>query len=68
MTPGAVVAMCNVLGFTDTTTTFHSQWHREMHDLSAPPLQREMFTVVAHRSAESAQYWNRPATDGAPRR
>jgi hypothetical protein len=38
-------------GFTDTTTTFHSQLHHLGHDMEKPPVEMSMFTVVADRPA-----------------
>ncbi len=47
--PGAVVAMLKRLGFSTTTTTFHTQRHHLGHQMDAPPVDMSLFTVVADR-------------------
>ncbi|MGH8981992.1 MAG: class I SAM-dependent methyltransferase [Acidimicrobiales bacterium] len=49
MTAGAVVRMLERLGFTETQVTFHTQLHHIDHDLTKPPQEVTMFTVVARR-------------------
>jgi SAM-dependent methyltransferase len=47
--PGAVVAMLRRLGFSKTTVTCHSQRHRLGHDMTSPPVEMPLFTVVGDR-------------------
>jgi O-methyltransferase len=49
-TPGFVRRMLEALGFTNSTTTFHSHRHHLGHDLSTEAVDMPMFTVVAERS------------------
>lgn len=49
MTPGAVARMLERLGFSSTELTFHRQKHHLDHDISKPPVDYEMYTVVGRR-------------------
>lgn len=51
ITPGTVVRMLSHLGFGNTKVTYHTQKHHLAHDLTAPPVDMHMFTVVGRRSA-----------------
>ena len=48
--PGAVVKMLEVLGFTNSVVTFHTQRYHPTDDMSGPPADVNMFTVVARRA------------------
>ena len=52
MTPAAVVRMLERVGFGRAEVSFHTQRHHLGHDLSKPPTEMEMFTVVAARTEE----------------
>jgi len=49
-TPEGIRHMLKFLGFNQQTTTFSSHVHYLGHDLSRPPVNINMFTVVAERS------------------
>jgi SAM-dependent methyltransferase len=49
LSPGAVRRMVERLGFPRTRLTYHSQKHHIGHDLSVPPVDLPMFTVVGER-------------------
>lgn len=48
-TPGVVKRMLEALGFKAISTTFDHYPHRLGHDLTKPPVDMHMFTVVAER-------------------
>jgi hypothetical protein len=50
MTAGSVERMLSLLGFGRIRTTFHTQTHHRAHDMSKPPIQMDMFTVVGERA------------------
>jgi O-methyltransferase len=47
--PGSIETMLDALGFHNCQTTFHSQRHYWGHDMTRPPQDVPMFTVVARK-------------------
>jgi len=63
VSPGAVVRMLTVLGFPQHSVYFHTQKHHAHHDLTAPPVDVELFTVVGSRKDKQISHAPRPAED-----
>jgi hypothetical protein len=51
LTPEGVRHMLRFLGFDCQTTTFSTHRHHVAHDMNQPPIEMNMFTVVAERSS-----------------
>lgn len=49
LSPGALIRMLEVLGFTRTSVQYHTQRHHPGHNLAEPPIDVPMFTVVGDR-------------------
>lgn len=47
--PGTVMKMLSILGFFETSVYYHVQKHYPRHDLSKPPIEQLLFTVVGER-------------------
>ncbi len=47
--PGSVIKMLKVLGFFEIVVYYHVQKHYPHHDLSKPPIEQLLFTVVGER-------------------
>ncbi len=63
LSPGVIVRMLAVLGFPEHTVYLHTQKHHPHHDLSALPIDVELFTVVGCRRDAQIDRIARPAKD-----
>ncbi len=63
VSPGAVIRMLTVLGFPEPSVYFHTQRHHPHHNLTAPPIDVELFTVVGCRKDAPIRCIPRPPAD-----